>query len=77
MFERRYNKDDLQGDTSPKVTDVSAHMANMEVTNLDHQMSLQASSCEQPSEELETRLKEALAAATTQTAKEGLLALFR
>ena len=77
VFERRYNKDDVQGDAPIEPTDVSAHTANMDVTNVDHQMSLQASSSERSSEELETRLQEALAAATSQTAKEGLLAIIR
>ena len=77
VFERRYNKDDAQGDATLEPTDVSAKTANMDVTNVDHQMSLQESSCERSREELETRLQEALAAATSQTAKEGLLGLFR
>ena len=77
VFERRYNKDDAQGDATLEPTDVSAKTANMDVTNVDNQMSLQASSCEQSSEELETRLQEAMAATTSQTAKEGLLAILR
>ena len=74
VFTKRHTVDD---DSETNLTEISADLAQMQVTNAGQQVAAHTSCNELSADELEQRLKAAMAAATTQTAKEGLLSLFR
>ena len=67
----------VDDDSETNLTEISADLAQMQVTNAGQQVAAHTSCNELSADELEQRLKDAIAAASTQTAKEGLLSLFR
>ena len=72
----------MEDDSQPQLTDVSTHLANMQVTNAGdsgQQMAPHASCSEPPDSEckLEARLQAVVADVSSHTAKESLLSLLR